>query len=59
MSNYMNDAHFDEESAKVKSRYSMSEERKQNQWINHVAKQAAKLISVQLNSSLSSKTIKK
>lgn len=51
MSNYITDAHFDKESTIVESRYSMCEEKKQNQWINQVAKQAAKLISGQIKES--------
>ena len=51
MSNYINDAHFDMELTKMESRYSMCEEKKQNQWINQVAKQAAKLISGQIKES--------
>ena len=43
MSNYINEAYFVDASTKSHSRYSVCEENKQNQWINSVAKQAAKL----------------
>lgn len=49
MNNYINDTNYQEESSNTDLRYSLNEEKEQMQWIHQVAKQAAKLISEQLN----------
>ena len=49
MNNYINDTNYQEESTNTDLRYSLNEEKEQMQWIHQVAKQAAKLISEQLN----------
>ena len=58
MSNYLNNVNYAVEPTKSESRYSIHEEDKQNQWINQIAKQAAKLISeqIEISDSCSSKT---
>lgn len=48
MSNYLNNTNYAVEPAKADSRYSLHEENEQSQWINKVAKQAARLISEQI-----------
>jgi|GEM_PF-5639351 len=48
MNNYRIDSNM-EESAITEYRYFLHEEKMQIQWINQVAKQAAKLMSEQLN----------
>lgn len=50
MSNYLNNNSFSG-GFKNESRYSVCEEKNQTQWINQVAKQAAKLISEQIKES--------
>ena len=51
MNNYLNNTTFAKESSKSWSRYLSCEEKHQRQWINQVAKQAAKLISEQIKES--------
>jgi len=51
MNNYLNNTSFAKESSKSESRYLSCEEKYQWQWINQVAKQAAKLISKQIKES--------
>lgn len=51
MSNYLNNNSFSGGLNKNESRYSVCEEKNQTQWINQVAKQAAKLISEQIKES--------
>lgn len=48
MNNYMNDYTIMKESSVCGSRYLMLDEKQQRQWIDQVAKQAAKLISKQI-----------
>ena len=59
MSNYLNNNSFSGGLNKNESRYSVCEEKNLTQWINQVAKQAAKLISEQIkeadNQSIESK----
>ena len=59
MSNYNNNTSFGEQSAWSESRYIICGEQKQSQWINSVAKQAAKLISDQLKNSNAPENTKK
>lgn len=51
MNNYLNYNSFSGESNKNESRYSVCEDKNQAQWINQVARQAAKLISQQIKES--------
>lgn len=51
MNNYLNNNSFSGESNKNESRYSVCEDKNQAQWINRVARQAAKLISQQIKES--------
>jgi len=48
MNNYMNDYTIMKESSVCGSRYLMLDEKQHRQWIDQVAKQAAKLISKQI-----------
>ena len=59
MSNYNKNTSIDEQSAWSKSSYIFWGEQKQSQWINSVAKQAAKLISDQLKNSNALENTKK
>ena len=51
MNNYLNNTSFAKELSKSGSSYLSYEEKRQKQWINQVAKQAAKLISEQIKES--------
>ena len=48
----MNDYTITKESSVYRSRYLMLEEKQQRQWIDQIAKQAAKLISKQIKDSI-------
>ena len=51
MNNYLSNTSYAKETSKSGSRYLSCEEKHQRQWINQVAKQAAKLISEQIKES--------
>ncbi len=51
MNNYLSNTSYAKETTKSGSRYLSHEEIQQRQWINQVAKQAAKLISEQIRES--------